>query len=643
MKRIVCLSSIALLAACDTANVQEDAEVGRIGGYVTDLDGNPVEGVKIEAQGLTALSGADGLYYIEGVSPSESILVTFKKRGYAKSYQATSIISWETVGVDGTLMEIDGFGTIESAMGGRIEVGEVSIDFDPSAVIQADGSPYSGEVTVEVTHLDPHTEMAGAPGDLSALSFSLAGDGTSKNDFASAQLVSYGMLDVTLFSEEGDELNIDESSPVDISMPISNGELASVYHLASGDTQQTWSFNPEQMRWIEEGEGTVMADEETGELSFNFQATHFSWWNCDQGMVPTCASGRVIDMLGFPVRGAKVSCVGGSSTSVVTTDENGYYVCSVLAGDTVQFVGETFVANSWNWDKNVPVKFIDGEGSSSATCEPIETIEIEVCRETGVVSVQNVEAVTETDAVGGVQQLNSDGVAGFFWEPPGFPEYCDNPWEKIGLDNCINFDTQDAASHFPNLSNHGMPTDGRSVGSYLEVSTGTKDYRMMRDQTGNTPYYAWDNEEVGSAGITDSSAEFESNDVLHVFAPGDASDYAGVWDEPYFATVPQQTRMDNQAFMENTGQTMNLSYEGADGGDVLVMASSMSDGSSESMICRMNDDGNIRIPGSAMDQMDRGWAGLGIYNADTGWAVGPDGLPVRLQVFSGSSTVVNMQ
>ena len=106
MKRIVCLTSIALLAACDTTTVQEDAEVGRIGGYVTDLDGNPVEGVNVEAQGLTALSGPDGLYYIEGVAPSESILVTFKKRGYAKGYQTTSIISWETVGVDGKMMEL---------------------------------------------------------------------------------------------------------------------------------------------------------------------------------------------------------------------------------------------------------------------------------------------------------------------------------------------------------------------------------------------------------------------------------------------------------------------------------------------------------------------------------------------------------
>ena len=646
MKRIVCLTSIALLAACDTTTVQEDAEVGRIGGYVTDLDGTPVEGVNVEAQGLTALSGPDGLYYIEGVAPSESILVTFKKRGFAKGYQTTSIISWETVGVDGTMMEIDGTGTIAGTLGGRVEVAGVKVDFDADSVVMADGSSYDGNVTVEITHLDPHTEMSGAPGDLSALSFSRAGAETAKNAFAEAQLVSYGMLDVTLFSEEGEELNIDESSPVDISMPISNGNWGDdnfpEYVMGDGDVQQTWSFSPTEHRWVEEGEGIVLADEETGELSFNFEATHFSWWNCDQGMVPTCASGRVIDMLGFPVRGAKVSCVGGASSSVVTTDEDGYYVCSVLAGDTVQFVGETFVANSWSWDKNIPSKFIDGEGSSSATCEPIETIQIEVCRETGVVSVQNVEAVTETDSVGATAQLDADGVAGFFWEPPGFPEYCGNPWKEMALDTCVNFDTTDAASHFPNISNHGMPTDGRSVGSYLEISTPRKDYRLMRDQMGNTPYYAWDNEEVGSTGVTDNGPDIESNDVLHVYAPGDASDYAGVWDEPYFASVPSQTLMEGQAFMENSGQTIDMSYSGADGGDLLVMAASMGDGSAESMICRMSDDGNIRLPGNVMDQMDRGYAGLGIYNAETGWAMGPDGLPVRLQIFSGSSTVVDM-
>ena len=51
MKRIVCLSSIALLAACDTTAVQEDAEVGRIGGYVTDLDGTPSRASKSKPKG----------------------------------------------------------------------------------------------------------------------------------------------------------------------------------------------------------------------------------------------------------------------------------------------------------------------------------------------------------------------------------------------------------------------------------------------------------------------------------------------------------------------------------------------------------------------------------------------------------------
>jgi hypothetical protein len=638
MKRIVFFSTIALLAACDTQPVQEDAEIGRIGGYVTDLDGNPIEGVSVEAQGLSAESGDDGLYYIDGVSPGENILVTFKKRGFAKGYNNTSIISWETVGVDGTLLEIDGTGTLMASAGGMIEVEGVTVDFDANAVIQADGSPYSGEVTVEVTHLDPHTEMDAAPGDLTALSFSLAAASDGKDALTDAQLVSYGMLDVTLFSEDGEELNIDEDSPVAISMPISNGDLPSVYQMADGDQQNTWSFLPEQGRWVEEGMGTVVADEE-GNLSFDFEASHFSWWNCDQGMVPTCASGRVVDMLGFPVRGAAVTCQGGSSTSTSTTDENGYYVCSVLTGDTVSFIGETFVANSWAWDKNVPVKYMDGEGSSAATCEPIETIQIEVCRETGVVSVQNVEAVTEVTGSG---SIDSDTVAAFFWEAPGFPQFCDNPWKSMALDSCVTFDTNSAGTHFPNVSNSGLPSNGRSVGTYLEVSTARKDYRMMRDQLGTTPVYVWDNESVSGGNLTDNGPDIRSNDDLHIYAPGDASDYAGVWDEAYFAQVPNQAVMDDHSFQDNSGASMSMSYSGTDSDDLLVMGVSMADGDSESMICRMANDGSITLPGNAMNGMDRGFAGLGIYNADTGWAMGPDGLPVRLQIFSGSTTMVTL-
>jgi hypothetical protein len=166
---------------------------------------------------------------------------------------------------------------------------------------------------------------------------------------------------------------------------------------------------------------------------------------------------------------------------------------------------------------------------------------------------------------------------------------------------------------------------------------------MDKDLMGATPFYSWDNEAVSGTDVTGTGPDIRSNDDIHVYAPGDASDYNGVWDEPYFAAVPKQALMDSQEFIENSGQTVDMSYSGSDGGDLLVMAASIGEGSAESMICRMNDDGNIRIPGNAMNQMERGYAGLGIYNADTGWAMGPDGMPVRLQIFSGSSTLVDMQ
>jgi len=358
MKRIVLFSPVFLLACPAPEDPSYNGqEFGRIAGYVTDVDGTNLDNVKVEAQDQVVLTDSNGRFEIDGVLPETDILLTFLKDGYAKGYSTTTIHSWETVSASGTLLEIDGYGVFDSSLGGLIEVGEMEVEFDANTIVDANGNAFNGEVTVAVAHLDPSTaEMAAGPGDLQALAFDQSG--TSKDGLVANQLVSYGMIDVTLTSNDGDELNLAENSSAKIEMPITNGELANVYRTQPGETRQTWSFDPERRRWIEEGIGDVIQGDEEGELRFRFEATHFSWWNSDKGTIPTCASGRVVDYLGFPVRGAQISVNGGGSGSQATTDEDGYYVVSVLAGASSSFKARTHVAKR-DWDSQRESVYVD--------------------------------------------------------------------------------------------------------------------------------------------------------------------------------------------------------------------------------------------------------------------------------------------
>jgi hypothetical protein len=57
----------------------------------------------------------------------------------------------------------------------------------------------------------------------------------------------------------------------------------------------------------------------------------------------------------------------------------------------------------------------------------------------------------------------------------------------------------------------------------------------------------------------------------------------------------------------------------------------------------MNDDGQISIPAHNMNDFDDGWMGLGLYHANTNWGLGPDGLPIRIQIFSGAEVPLLVQ
>jgi len=620
------LLPLLLLPACnnkgdDTQDSGDSTTVtpldpqGRIGGFVTDETGAPLEGVIVSGQDITTTTAADGSYTLLEVQPETDIVIEFSKRGYASNYKVTSLIDWETVATNSTLLEIDGSQTFSSFDESYFVIDDTTVAFEANSFVdKSTGQRYNGDVTAEVTHVDPSTdELSGAPRDLSAISNS-----------EDSQLVSYGMVDVTLYGENGEELSIDTDKPATLRIPITNGDLPDDLKMEPGDIQSTWSFDPSQGTWIEEATGTISATDD--QLYFIFEAPHFSWWNCDQGFVPSCAEGRVIDFLGFPVRGADVTCAGGQTTSTAVTNEDGKYTCSIMVGDSVNFSGQTFVGDR-NWGAQVGSFFMDSEGSSAADCEPIQDIQIDVCRIAGAVNIENYDAIIEADQP---SVAGADALSAVFWTPPGDPLYCSNPWESLEVDQCWSGTNDELVSLFPESAFPGIPDSARSAGNWIELSNDRRSYKIDKSTENGLPFYSWEAHAVENGNITTDRPDFKQEDNVSIQADGDFSAYFGPWSVENFATVPSQVYFSTDSLTANGGG-LTVDYSNQTGDEVFFSAMV----EDQQVLCKFEDDGVFVVPPFALADLPEGWGGASVFNLSSTLEAGPDGLPIYAQVFSG--------
>ncbi len=698
-------SAIALLAlvACSTNNTDSlnaDDPIGRIAGQVKSVDGEALPGVEVQVAGVVAVTDADGFYTLEGVTPGDDLVVSFEEEGFARGYKKARLHSWETVGVDAVLTEIDGYAVFPALDGADIEIGKVKVSFDAGTIVDEFGAAYTGDVRVEVTYLDPSNaeDMKYAPGDLTALAYNRSNVG-AKEVNEPAQLVSYGMADITLTNGVGGDLNIAEGSTAGVDFVVQNKDLngnpmPATYVMAAGDTQQTWSFDTSRGVWVEEGQGAVynevediteerpvyedmdiidedtesetygevigtetvqvgtetvvIGQRETGNLRFAFEASHFSWWNCDQGFVPSCVTGQVTDILGFPVRSALVNVSGAQSSSAVYTDEDGYYVASAMVGDTVTVSGTTAVGGR-NWVATEPSIFLGGYGSSASDCQPID-LEIEVCRESGIVMADNLSVQAST-----LDGADADQLRAWFWEPTGQPENCEDPWEDLAEDTCYTGTPDTYGARFSNnlvVGIHNQSTGTRTVGDYLEMRTSRDVYRINESdiETGNggsIPGYIYETVTVteGSMDLTENSIDLRAGDVIRAQSPGSASDYFGPIVNEEWMTVPEQVEINNVSgtlgSVNRTGG-LDLRFEGKNSPDAVVVLVTQA-GDEEGLLCKYADDGSVNLSGSDLGAMQPGWTSVSVYRPEFKWTEGPDGMPIRLQSMSGAILEADLQ
>lgn len=153
----------------------------------------------------------------------------------------------------------------DAAVGGSVSFEGISVTIPaPDSFVDGEGEPVTGPIDITMTQLD----LLGNP---SASPTCFTGQTAGEQDVL---LTSFGMLDISAWTKEGDELQLAEGKSAEITMPVPP--------LLAESTETVeiplWWMD-EEAGWKEEGLGALTQAGE--DSSYTFSVEHFSWYNAD--------------------------------------------------------------------------------------------------------------------------------------------------------------------------------------------------------------------------------------------------------------------------------------------------------------------------------------------------------------------------
>ena len=144
----------------------------------------------------------------------------------------------------------------------------VSTEFSPSLTLNfppdALDVPTGTSLQLSLNVIDPFDDVTFAP-RLLAETF------TAERTY----LDSLALGDIVITNAETNE-TVGLKRPVELVFQL-NGTA----NVTDGESIPAWSFNESRGVWMEEGNGTVSVSP-GGDISWSFNASHLSWWNCDR-------------------------------------------------------------------------------------------------------------------------------------------------------------------------------------------------------------------------------------------------------------------------------------------------------------------------------------------------------------------------
>jgi len=345
LKRIVPIIIALLMTACggsggssssDSGNTDDTSDVtGEIIGQILNANtGDALQGVNIRASQATTDSNGDGSFTLQEITPDERVVVTFSLAGYAEQSKIIRVQEQNTTtSLPILMLPVATTQTFDSSVPQTLSVDDspAKVFLDALSLVKADGTEPSGEVTVEITPIDPTVDIDLMPGDMQ----------TDIGAGSLAPIESFGALNVVFRDSDGNDLNLLEGSTATIRIPATNRGGA-----ALPSTIPLYFYNETTGLWVEEGSAIL----DTANSYYEGTVSHFSTWNADSLYEQVQITGWVENQHGERVPNVYVVSEGDdySGTDSTFTDANGNFTVGAKTNATVLIVGlENGVKNKY--------------------------------------------------------------------------------------------------------------------------------------------------------------------------------------------------------------------------------------------------------------------------------------------------------
>ncbi|MFB6351608.1 MAG: PKD domain-containing protein [Bradymonadaceae bacterium] len=269
-------SATKTIAVKDTPFGRGHAQVTLI---VRDLQFNDLSGVVISPVGseITETTDEHGRAGFIDLPTGKPLVFQANKEGYAtqiarlqlpkNTTTAPVMIRMQRTGKEVKVAAIEKGGEVKGNDGARLQ-------FPPDAVVDSDGNPVTGTITVEFTNFDV-SDWPGIgtfPGSFLGL----------RPDGEISQILSAGAMEVNL-RQNGERLQIQPGKTVDMEIP------AYAEGLAMDQEVPLWSLDESTGIWVEEGSLEPVESEAspTGR-ALRGEVTHFTTWNGDWPLTTPC-------------------------------------------------------------------------------------------------------------------------------------------------------------------------------------------------------------------------------------------------------------------------------------------------------------------------------------------------------------------